>query len=114
MKLIETLKWMWDPRTDEEKAYAEWDRATPLQKRTVTLLIYIDGIDTPFEHECAFRDFEFMGEIYRDATNEKYFNDEVKGYLGKIPKNGITIGDVWYPPKSINRVEIGKNRLELL
>jgi len=57
MSFIEKMKWFWDPRTDEDKAYDEWDAKTPLQKRTQKFFVYIHNCEDPFELSYSESDF---------------------------------------------------------
>lgn len=103
MKLIDTLKWLWDPRTEDQKKYEE----DPLQRHTQELKIYIKDIETPFERVIEFDDFR-MGSI----GSYRYDVTDVNEWLNKRAKNGIKLNNVWYSPAQIARIEIGEFRSE--
>ena len=111
MSLWEKLKWMWDPRTEEEKAYAEWNRVTPLQKRSVTLYISIAGKSASLEMRYTLKD-EYLGDdIVRWATDDSLFRSRLKDYLQDIPEKGLMVGNYWYSPKMISKVFVGEKEL---
>ena len=104
MGLFATLKWLWDPRDDAQKAYDAWDETTPLQRHTQHLLIYIKDLRPPFERTITFEDYNIggLGNIRVDAE------DKVNEWLAKCGTNGIKIDSVWYAPEQILRIELGK------
>ena len=111
MSLWEKLKWMWDPRTDEEKAYAEWNRVTPIQKRTVTLYVAIEGKSTDLQMRYTVKD-EYLGDdVVRWATDDSLFRSRLKDYLQDIPEKGLMAGKYWYAPKTISKVFVGETEL---
>jgi hypothetical protein len=103
MGLVDTLKWLWDPRTNEQKRY----ETNPLQRHSQELKIYIKGNETPFERVIEFDDFR-MGSL----GSYRYDSSDVNEWLRKRAKNGIKLDNVWYPPDSIERIEIGEFRSE--
>lgn len=103
MGLVDTLKWLWDPRTEEQVKY----ETDPLRRYTQTLTIYIKGIETPFERVVEFEDTEFGDWLMRvDLDND------VRDWLDKRAKKGVTIDKTWYAPDQILRIEIGEHTVE--
>lgn len=100
---ISTLKWLWDPRTDEQKRR----KPNPLRRYTQTFYIYIKGIDTPFERVLELEDRDF-GEF----KNRVDLEDSVHAWLSYRGKTGIIIDKVWYAPDQIVRIEIGEYTVE--
>jgi hypothetical protein len=115
MSFVEKLKWFWDPRTDEDKQYAKWDQETPLQRRIQKLDVYIKNRETPFTISYSEEDIK-TGSIgaLRFASNKDTFDSSLKEWLGNRGSRGITIDSVWYSPESIERIELGEQRLENL
>ena len=103
MGLIDTLKWMWDPRTDEQKRY----ETDPLRCYTQTLHIYIKGIDTPFNRVLEFKDIQ-CGDWFIRVDLAR----DVRDWLGNRAKKGVTIENVWYAPDQIVRIEILEHTVE--
>lgn len=99
MGLIATLKWLWDPRTEEDKRYV----TDPLRRYAQHFKIFIKDIDEPFnryvefEDECHFDDWVYRVDL----------DDEIRDWLSNRAKNGIKIDNVWYAPNKIDRIEIG-------
>ncbi len=98
MGLLATLKWLWDPRSEEDKRYV----TDPLRRYTQNFVIYIKGVDTPFERYVEFEDANY-GDWYIRVD----IDDDVREWLNKRAKNGIKLDDVWYPPNMIERIEVG-------
>lgn len=113
MSFIKKLKWFWDPRTDEDRAYAKWNQETPLQRRTQTLDVYIKNRETPITVTYSQEDIQTggMGKL-RWASNENTFDLFLKEWLSNRGSQGITIDSVWYSPESIERIELGKQTVE--
>lgn len=103
MALFDTLKWLWDPRTEEQKRY----QTDPLRRYTQDLRIYIKGIEKPFEVTLRFED-----EEYGDWMMRVDLDDEVNEWLGRRAERGVTIDDVWYAPNMIERIERGEKTVE--
>lgn len=99
MGIVSTLKWLWDPRTEEEKSY----EADPLRRYTQEVHVFINGIEEPFVKTLEYEDREFGGWIYR-----AFIDDKVKEWLGHLGEKGIKLDNVWYPPAMIERIEIGE------
>lgn len=112
MSFIEKLKWFWDPRTDEEKAYAKWNQETPLRCRTQQLTVYIKNIETPATVLYSRKDWQSSLGTMRWASNEETFDSLLKEWLGHRGSRGITIDSVWHSPKSIERIELGEQIVE--
>lgn len=112
MKIIEKLLWIYDPRTDEKKAYEKWDKTTPLQKRTQKLLVHVKDAHAPLVYNYVKEDWKFGKENHRWASSEKNFNVGLKIWLKKRATEGIMIGDIWYGPESVLRIELGEQTLE--
>lgn len=104
MGLLDTLKWMWDPRTDDEKAYAAWDAATPLKTYTQHFTVWLTGIAEPFELSTKFRDFA-GGGVGNIRVDIDYHTQALRDKWGT---KGITIRGVFYPPARIEKIEIGR------
>lgn len=116
MKIIDTIKWLWDPRTEKQKAYEEWDRKTPLQRRTQELHVFIRGeVDEPFVVEYMAKDWVLgTGEAVRWASNTDSFTDELIRWISRCGTQGIIVDGVWYSPAMIERIEMGESRLEAI
>lgn len=112
MKMLETLKWLWDPRSDEQKAYAKWEQETPLQRRTQELVIYIRDREEPFRCDYKQEDFQSGDWSWRRASSVSVFNGYLNDWLNDRGSKGIRIDDVWYSPEVIERIELGKSVLE--
>lgn len=104
MGLIATLKWLWDTRSDEEKAYDVWDKITPLHRKTQTMKIFIKDLAEPVEVTFSIKDRMTGFGTWRVTEN---FNDCASEWLDARGKNGIRIDDVWYAPEQIVRIECG-------
>lgn len=103
MGLISALKWLWDPRTEEQKRY----ETDPLRCYTQTLNIYIKGIDTPFERVIEFEDVSVGDWLMRvNLAND------VQKWLNERAEKGVTIDKTWYAPDQILRIEIGEHTVE--
>ncbi len=103
MKLLDTLKWMWDPRTEDQKRY----ETDPLRRYTQNFRIYIKGVDTPFNRVIEFDDASFGNFMMR-----VHLEDDVREWLDKRATKGITIDKTWYAPDQIVRIEIGEHTVE--
>ena len=103
MGLTDTLKWLWDPRTEEQKRY----ETDPLRRYTQTLYVYIKGIDTPFERVIDFEDIE-VGDWYMRVD----LDNDVREWLNERAEKGVIIDKVWYAPDQIVRIEIGEHTVE--
>jgi hypothetical protein len=114
MSLIEKLKNFWDPRTDKEKAYDEWDRVTPMQKRTQTLRVYVRDRQEPFTVKYTLKDWRWSGEIMRRASDKQTFNRCLSDWIEDRGTKGIRDGAVWYSPESILRIELGEQTVEAI
>jgi hypothetical protein len=108
MGLFDTLKWLWDPREPEQKAYDAWDKATPLQRHRQTLLIYIKGQSEPFVRILEYEDVS-VGDLGNWRVD---LDDKVRGWLGRRGTKGVQIDSVWYSPDQIERIEIGEKTVE--
>ena len=106
MKLIDTLKWLWDPRSEEQKRYDE----DPLQRYTQTLHIYIKDVPDPFVRVLDYEDTRFgsLGVFRVDLGRN------VQEWLSNRGSKGVTIDQVWYSPEQIVRIEIGEHTVELI
>lgn len=104
MGVIDTLKWLWDPRTEEEKRYM----SDPLRRYTQQFLIHIKGIEEPFDRTVSFEDVDF-GNDWMIRINLEY---EVQEWLNRRAEKGVKIDDVWYSPAMIERIELGKSWVE--
>ena len=108
MGLIDTLKWLWDPREPEQKAYDAWDAVTPLQRHTQHLQIYIKGQAEPFA-----RILEYQDKNYGSLGNWRIdLDDRVSEWLGRCGTKGVQIDSVWYSPDQIERIELGEKTVE--
>ncbi len=105
MGLVDTLKWLWDPRSEEQKRY----EAQPLRRYNQNFEIYIKGIDTPFERYVEFEDSAFGDWEFRVNLGE-----EVQEWLSRRAEKGITIDKTWYAPDMIERIEIGEHTVETI
>jgi len=103
MSIIEKLKWLWDPRTEEEKRY----ETDPLRCYTQEVRVFINNIETPFERVLEFEDREISDWILRVD-----FDYDMRDWLNRRGEKGIRIDDVWYPPAMIERIELGKHTVE--
>jgi hypothetical protein len=103
MGLVDTLKWLWDPRTDEQKRY----ETDPLRRYTQHLTVYIKGVGKPFERYIEFEDSNF-GDWYIRVD----LDDDIREWLNNRAKKGIKVDDVWYPPDMIERIELGEHTVE--
>jgi hypothetical protein len=108
MNLIKTLKWLWDPRTEEEKAYDAWNAATPLRLHTQTVMVYIKNTEKPFVRVLEFKEFEF-GSMGKWRVN---LDERVADWIAFRFTNGIGINSVWYAPNQIERIELGEKTVE--
>jgi hypothetical protein len=107
MGLIDTLKWLWDPTTEEQRQYRAWNAQTPLQRHIQHIRIYIKGIDVPFKVTLKFEDKELGDWLMRVDLD-----DDVRAWLSRRAKNGVTVDDVWYAPNMIERIELGEKTVE--
>jgi hypothetical protein len=105
MGLIDTLKWMWDPRSEEQKRY----ETDPLRRYTQNFRIYIKGVDTPFNRVIEFDDGKF-GDFIMRVDLDWY----VREWLDNRATKGIRFDDVWYPPEQILRIEVGEHTVEMI
>ena len=104
MGLLDTLKWLWDPSTPEQKAYAAWDKATPLQTHTQHFTVWLTGIVEPFELSTEFHDFH-GGSFGNMRIDVYYYTQRLRDKWGT---KGITIRGIFYPPARIEKIEIGR------
>jgi hypothetical protein len=109
MGLISALKWMWDPTSDEDKKYKEWNKNTPLQRHTQDMLIYIKGVDTPFHREISFEDADVSEWLIRC-----HLDYEVRQWLAGCGTKGVKMDNVWYAPSMIERIELTERRVETI
>jgi len=103
MSFIEKLKWIWDPRTDEEKRHV----TDPLRRYTQEFRVFVNNIEEPFERVLEFEDKEYNGWYLRVDLEE-----DVRKWLDRRGEKGVRIDDVWYPPAMIKRIELGKHTVE--
>ena len=103
MGLVDTLKWLWDPRTEEQKRY----ETDPLRRYTQHFQIYIKGIETPFNRVIEFEDAEFGDFMLRVDLDWN-----VREWLSNRVEKGVTIDKTWYAPDQIVRIEIGEHTVE--
>lgn len=108
MGIIDTLKWIWDPRDPDKKEYDAWDRATPLQRHTQTLTIYIKGQETPFVRVLEYEDRN-LGDLGNWRVD---LDSRVREWLGRRGTKGIQLDNVWYAPDQISRIELGEKTVE--
>ena len=114
MGLISTLKWLYDPRTDEQKAYDEWNEKTPIQCRTQDLYVFIRGREEPFVVEFTKTDEVYGDFSLRWASNYKTFISYLEDWIEARWTKGIHVDGVWYSPEMIERIELGESKLEVL
>jgi len=98
MGIVDSLKWLWDPRSEEQKRYDE----DPLQRHTQTLHIYIKDVPDPFVRVGS------LGVFRVDLGRN------VQEWLSNRGSKGVTIDQVWYAPDQIVRIEIGEHTVELI
>lgn len=69
MGILDTLKWLWDPRTDRQKEYERWDNETPLQRRTQKLKVVTKDDFGKRTHgiEYSLEDWEAPGWVLSDG-----------------------------------------------
>lgn len=103
MGIIDTLKWLWDPRTEEQKRY----ETDPFRRYTQEVRVFIVGIEKPFERVLEYQDCELNGWIFRVD-----FDGKVRNWLNRRGEKGIKLDDVWYPPAMIERIELGGESVE--
>lgn len=105
MGIVDSLKWLWDPRSEEQKRYDE----DPLQRHTQTLHIYIKDVPDPFVRVLDYEDTRCgsLGMVFRVDLNRN-----VQEWLDKRAEKGITIDKTWYAPDQILRIEIGEHTVE--
>jgi hypothetical protein len=104
MGVIDTLKWLWDPCTEEDKQY----KTDPLRRYTQQFYIYIKGIEAPFDRSISFEDVDF-GNDWMIRINLDY---EVQEWLNRRAEKGVKIDNVWYPSDMIERIELGESWVE--
>jgi len=106
MGIVDSLKWLWDPRSEEQKRYDE----DPLQRYTQTLHIYIKDVPDPFVRVLDYEDTRFgsLGVFRVDLGRN------VQEWLSNRGSKGVTIDQVWYAPDQIVRIEIGEHTVELI
>jgi hypothetical protein len=114
MSLIEKLKNFLDTRDDKEKAYDEWNRVTPMQKRTQTLMVYVRDREEPFTVTYTLKDWLWHGDKMRRASDKQTFNIYLSDWIEERGAKGIRDGSVWYSPESILRIELGEQTVEPL
>jgi hypothetical protein len=104
MGLISTLKWLWDPRTEEQKT----SQKGPLRRFTQHCIIHIIGVEETFEKYIVFEDKDF----YDDWVFRVDIKHDIKNWLGARAEKGVKLNDVWYPPSMIERIELGELTVE--
>lgn len=106
MGIVDTLKWLWDPRTEEQVKY----ETDPLQRHTQTLHIYIKDMLEPFVRVLDYEDTRYgsLGVFRVDLDRN------VQEWLGNRGSKGVTIDQVWYAPDQILRIEIGEHTVEAI
>jgi hypothetical protein len=106
MQLIDTVKWLWDPRSKEQKRYDE----DPLQRHTQTLHIYIKDMPEPFVRVLDYEDTRYgsLGVFRVDL------DCRVNEWLVNRGTNGVKIDQVWYAPDQIVRIELGEQTVEVI
>lgn len=106
MQLIDTVKWLWDPRSKEQKRYDE----DPLQRHTQTLHIYIKDMSEPFVRVLDYEDTRYgsLGVFRVDL------DCRVNEWLVNRGTNGVKIDQVWYAPDQIVRIELGEQTVEVI
>lgn len=106
MQLIDTVKWLWDPRSEEQKRYDE----DPLQRHTQTLHIYIKDMPEPFVRVLDYKDTRYgsLG-VFRVDLDRR-----VNEWLVNRGTNGVKIDQVWYAPDQIVRIELGEQTVEVI
>ena len=116
MGILDTLKWLWDPRTDEQKEYEQWDSETPLQKRTQKLRVIVKGENGKLTHriEYSLEDWKTGMGTMRWASDEQTFEHFLNEWIADRATQGIRIDSVWYSPETIERIELGEQKLELI
>jgi len=113
MRFWNTLKRLWDPRTEEEKAYDDWDKKTPLQRKTVKLQIFSAGMKEPEIGSFTTKDIDTKSfGILRFASDDNIFRKLLTAHISAITSKGHLINNVWYSP--IERIEISKSTLEII
>ena len=107
MGIVDLLKWLWDPRSEEQKRYDE----DPLQRHTQTLHIYIKDVPDPFVRVLDYEDTRCgsLGMVFRVDLNRN-----VQEWLSNRGSKGVTIDQVWYSSEQILRIEIGEHTVELI
>lgn len=108
MRIMEKLKRVWDPHTDEDKAYQKWDRKTPRQRREQKLAVHIKDHEEPLIVRYIQED-----DRVRWASNKGTFDSYLNSWLTERGSRGIRLGSVWYSPEVILRIElVGESKLE--
>ena len=104
MKLLDTLKWLWDPRTEEQKRY----ETDPLCRYTQNFRIYIKDVPDPFVRVLDYEDTRYGSfGVFRVDLDWN-----VQEWLSNRGSKGVTIDQVWYAPDQIVRIEIGEHTVE--
>jgi hypothetical protein len=104
MGIVSTLKWLWDPRTEEQKRY----ETDPLRRYTQQFMIYIKDIETVFEKNIVFEDQDFGS----DWILRVHIKSDVQNWLDARAEKGVKLDDAWYPPAMIERIEVGELTVE--
>lgn len=112
MGLFSALKWIWDPRTEEDKIYDDWDKKTPLQIREQTLFVFIKDLKEPLVVTFSRKDWNGGFGTMRWASDKKTFDSLLAEWIGDRGHLGIHIDSVWYSPKNIERIELGDSELK--
>jgi hypothetical protein len=103
MGIIDTLKWLWDPRSEDEKRY----KTDPLRKHSQKLKVYLRDTEQPLEITFTRSDFQTgFGPLRYDIDYE------VNRWLRGRTSNGIQVDGVWYSPNQIERIELGEKTVE--
>ena len=105
MSIIDTLKGLWDPRTEKEKM----EQKQPLMKACCTLHVYVQGDKFAKKAYVHAQDLEAgsLG-IFRFASDEKSFKGSINDALRAIQTRGIITEAGWFPAERIDRVTIGE------
>lgn len=110
--IMNTLKWLWDPRSDQEKAHEEWEKTAPMMRRTQKLTVHIKNME-PFNIFFSRTDIDYKDfGTQRWASEKDIFEDQLRKYLGNRGTKGIQIDSVWFSPEVIERIELGEQTVE--
>jgi hypothetical protein len=107
----DTLKWLWDPRSDQAKKYQEWENKTPLKRRTQKLTVFIkdkEPVGTVFSR----KDIDNELIKLRLASDKDVFEDQLHEWLSQRGTKGILIGSAWFGPEVIEWIQLGEQTAE--